>query len=102
MTKATDLEIGLTLSSSLGTSKEAAPVTVLDDDTSSMDIDTSSDASDDLGSEQGWDSDEGTPNTPEDNPLTVRYCACFPEGETEEECKARITRIAEMQQKCHG
>jgi hypothetical protein len=106
MEKPTDLEAGQTSASAApATSKayEAVPGTRLDsDDDSSSDWDiSSSEVSDDLGSERAFDWDD-RPNTATDNPPTVRYCPYFPEGETEEQCKSRIVRIVDMQKKCHG
>jgi|SRR5271154_6167639 len=96
MTGTTDLETGY---SALGLSKEAAPETGSDDD---------------ISSEDESDSDDLAPGIVRDNDLrigshsasvsgpTVRHCACFPDHETEDQCKARIVRIVEKQKKCYG
>jgi hypothetical protein len=107
MEKLTDLEAGQASSSAepaTSNAPEVVPVPRPDPEgsDSSSDWDTSSsEISDDLGSERAFDWDDG-PNTATDNPPTVRYCPYFPEGETAEQCKARIVRIVDMQKKCHG
>jgi hypothetical protein len=101
--KPTDLEVGLTSeSSAVGTS--IAPGTGLENDGistlssygSSLEFE-----SDDLGSDKAWDSDDGLHHVSDDGPA-VRHCACFPDGETGEQCKARIARIVEKQKRCYG
>jgi hypothetical protein len=106
MEKPTDLEAGQPSSfaePATSNAQEATPGPRLDQSSdSSSDRDTSSsEISGDLGSERAFDWDD-RPNTATDDPLTVRYCPYFPEGETAEQCKARIVRIVDMQKKCHG
>ena len=96
MIRTSDLEAGSTSSSKR--SKPDPPKTNVTDIESS----DSENDSDDLAPDSSLESDyEGGSDPPDPDP-SVRRCPCFPDGETEAQCKERIARITEKQKKCYG